>query len=510
MQAPPAPLDFSKIRVGVKTLDDAVLLLGGDIKKANNRLADKGYVLKAIRDYDLDAAAEISNYWFKVSGIYSRLCRYLAYLYRYDWMVTPHIQEEKKQNAKTRDKAVKGFHEVLAFLDNFQIKRFFGEVALKVVINGRYYGYLVRSNGASAQVQELPIAYCRSRYSVEGDLAIEFNMKYFDDYFRDVDYRMRVLNLFPKEFKKGYMLYKANKLKPDFAGDKNGWYLLDGDAAFKFNIADNDLPLMLAVIPALIDLDNAQDLDRQRMKQQLMKIIIQKFPFDKNGDPLLDMDDMAVMHDNAMRMIGQAIGVDVLSTFADVDVEDIADNKASTAATDDLERIERNVFNQAGISQLQFNTDGNIALEKSILNDEATMYNLILKFESFLNHLIKPFNTNKDFTFRVNILTTTINNFKEMTKLYKEQTQLGYSKMLPQIAVGQSQSSVLDNAFFENEVLDLVNVFVPPVSSNVMSTDILKRSGGGGEKGSSDTGGRPEKPDDEKSEKTIKNKEAQG
>ena len=62
------------------------------------------------------------------------------------------------------------------------------------------------------------------------------------------------------------------------------------------------------------------------------------------------MDDMAVMHDNAMRMIGQAIGVDVLSTFADVDVEDIADNKASTAATDDLERIERNVFNQAGIS----------------------------------------------------------------------------------------------------------------------------------------------------------------
>jgi hypothetical protein len=59
------------------------------------------------------------------------------------------------------------------------------------------------------------------------------------------------------------------------------------------------------------------------------------------------------------------------------------------------------------------------------------MYNLILKFESFLNHLIKPFNTNKDFTFRVNILTTTINNFKEMTKLYKEQTQLGYSKMLP-------------------------------------------------------------------------------
>jgi len=51
---------------------------------------------------------------------------------------------------------------------------------------------------------------------------------------------------------------------------------------------------------------------------------------------------------------------------------------------------------------MQFNTDGNIALEKSILNDEATMYNLLVKFENFLNILIKPFNTKpKKFYFQV-------------------------------------------------------------------------------------------------------------
>ena len=44
-------------------------------------------------------------------------------------------------------------------------------------------------------------------------------MKYFDDAFKDVNYRMRVLSLFPKEFAKGYMLYKQNKLQPDFQGD---------------------------------------------------------------------------------------------------------------------------------------------------------------------------------------------------------------------------------------------------------------------------------------------------
>ena len=57
----------------------------------------------------------------------------------------------------------------------------------------------------------------------------------------------------------------------------------------------------------------------------------------------------------------------------------MADSKTNTT-TDDLAKVERAVFNEAGISQMQFNTDGNIALEKSILNDEASMWNLIQQF----------------------------------------------------------------------------------------------------------------------------------
>jgi hypothetical protein len=75
-------------------------------------------------------------------------------------------------------------------------------------------------------------------------------------------------------------------------------------------------------------------------------------------------------------MLGKAIGIDVLTTFADVDVEDMADT-TTTSATDELERVERAVYNEAGVSQMQFNTDGNIALEKSILNDAASMRNLL-------------------------------------------------------------------------------------------------------------------------------------
>ena len=164
---------------------------------------------------------------------------------------------------------------------------------------------------------------------------------------------------------------------------------------------------------------------------------------------------------------------------------------------------------------MQFNTDGNIALEKSILNDEASMYNLLVQFEGFLNDLLKPFNKSpKKLYYRAQILTTTIYNYKDMAKLYKEQTQLGYSKMLPQIALGQSQSSILATAYFENDILDLVHIFIPPLMSSTMNADALKEENGNSSSNSTSSGGedkqagRKEKEDDQKSEKTIANRES--
>lgn len=501
-------IDFSKIKVGAKTLDDAILDLGS-LKKVNASMADKNYILRAIDQSNYEEMRAISNFFYKTSGIYSRLCRYMAYLYRYDWMVTPYINEETK---KTEDKVLEKFYEVLLYLDNFNAKRFFGEVALKVIRNGCYYGYLIPSTN-KMNIQELPSDYCRSRFTVNGRPAVEFNMKFFDTCFRETTQKMRMLNLFPQEFKKGYILYKEGKLPPQFAGDTSGWYLLDVNSTIKFNINGEDFPAFISVIPAIIDLDNAKEIDRKKMAQELLKIIIQKMPLDKNGDLIFDVDEARELHNNAVNMLNKAIGIDVLTTFADVEVADMDDNRASTT-TDDLQRVERSIYNEAGVSQMQFNTDGNLALEKSILNDEASLYNLILQFEDFLNLLIDKFNKQpKKFYYRVQLLTTTIYNYKEMAKMYKEQMQVGFSKMLPQIAMGQSQSSILANAYFENDLLDLVNVFVPPLMSSTMNADSIaamkNRNNDNG--GDDNKGGRPtnESKGEAVSDKTIQNQESQ-
>ena len=111
------------------------------------------------------------------------------------------------------------------------------------------------------------------------------------------------------------------------------------------------------------------------------------------------------------------------------------------------------------------------------------------------------------------MLETTQYNYKDIAKQYKEQVQLGYSKMLPQVALGHSQSSILNTAYFENEVMNLSELMIPPLMSSTMNMQDLKgNSSSGSQKssgGSSSSGaGRPEKPDDQKSEKTIKNKES--
>ena len=93
----PPKMDFNKIRVGAKTLDDAILRLG-DLRRANPELASKENVLRAITTYDLKAMREISEYFYKISGIYARILRYMAFMYRYDWMVTPYFYDEKLKN----------------------------------------------------------------------------------------------------------------------------------------------------------------------------------------------------------------------------------------------------------------------------------------------------------------------------------------------------------------------------------------------------------------------------
>ena len=96
------PMDFNSIKVGNKRLAndvtadvDAILA-----QVQSKRPVKKKDVLEALRKGDLKKMRQISEFFFKTNGIYSRLCRYMAYLYKYDWIVTPIRVDSKVQDKK--------------------------------------------------------------------------------------------------------------------------------------------------------------------------------------------------------------------------------------------------------------------------------------------------------------------------------------------------------------------------------------------------------------------------
>jgi hypothetical protein len=105
---------------------------------ANRNYGNKALILKALAEQDVNTLREISNYFYRTSGIYQRACNYFATMYRYDWYIVPEIYDDNMKE----DKVVMEFSRILNYLDNSYIKKICGDIALEVIKSGAYYGYI--------------------------------------------------------------------------------------------------------------------------------------------------------------------------------------------------------------------------------------------------------------------------------------------------------------------------------------------------------------------------------
>lgn len=491
-------------------------------------------ILELLDRFDLDITREISRYFFLRNGSYARAVRYLSDLYRFDFIVYPDLDLEDDLNESKQKKILKGYNKVLAFFDNSDIQLMSRKWAIEVVLQGAYYGYICDDVPDKFVVQDLPIKYCRSRFQYKGLPLVEFNVKYFEDITRDKDYREKILNLFPKEFQIGWRKYEQGKLRAEDHGDKDGWIVLDKEKAFKFNFNDSDFPPLSQSIPAIINLEETQDLNKELLVQKIQKILVQHFDLDENGQIPFTMTELQQLNQNAIDMIGDAVGVNVLSTVADVSLHDISGDVESTA--DSQDGAENQVYNDMGISTNLFNTDGNTALEKSVLVDEAYVKPLLLQIESFLNRVCEDNFNSKGLNYRIKMLHTSIFNYKDLSDQYQTLTKIGFSRFLPMLCLGHTQKEVISMAKLEQQIMQLDAYMLPPFSSNTMSSEtwaqikeIQKQVIGGAtpnveaavelgvetkgtssseESSSEGSTGRPELADDKKSEKTLANRES--
>lgn len=536
VNTPRPPMDFGLLKVRKMTIKPAEAIIYKEDTKGRNSVDwtrqthDK--MIEVTKGTDLKQIRSLSKYFFQTNGVYARAVRYLADIYKYDFLLYPNLDLDLEMTDEFSDKILKKFNVLLEHFDNSAIQLMCRKWANVVCIEGCYYGYICDDVNDKLVVQDLPVDFCRSRFLYKGMPLVEFNVQYFDKVTSDQKYREKLLGLFPEEFQAGYRKYKAGKLPAEEQGDEAGWILLDMNRSFKFNFNDEDIPPFLYAIPDIIGLDEVEDLEKEKLLQQIQKILIQKFELDQNGQIPFTMKELQQLNQNAVDMVGDAVGVSVLSTVAEVSLEDLA-TSSGTESQNNLEAAQNSVYNALGISANLFNTDGNLALEKSIIIDEAYIKPLLLQFEQFFNRYLEWKFNKKDLKFRMKMLLTSIFNSSDMSSKYENLTKIGFSRFLPMVALGHTQKEVISMAKLEQQIMQLDAYMLPPFSSNTMSSDTWSDikaqqqqilSGGkvtpvGGQADSARSGsvtsdstggaGRPQLPDDKKSDKTIANQAAQ-
>jgi len=131
---------------------------------------------RIIREGDISSLRELSRYYYRTNSIYKNNIDFLANLFLYDWCVTPVF----KEGEGSEKQIIKSFYAACHFIDNLNLPTTLSHITTEWLISGIYNGIL-RTDGEKVAIQDLPLAYCRSRFKDFNNLNIlEFNLRYFD------------------------------------------------------------------------------------------------------------------------------------------------------------------------------------------------------------------------------------------------------------------------------------------------------------------------------------------
>lgn len=434
----------------------------------------------AIAQGDLDQLIELSRYYWYASGLYRGFICYFTVMSTYDTFVTPQLKVAL--DLASREKLEKDYYSAVNFIDSLDVKLEFSRITMLTLINGTYYGLFREYEGEKFLFQDLPIGYCRTRFKDTNKLNIlEFDLEYFNT-IRDEKLREEAFKDFPPSFKSQYNAAKKDR-------DKR-WIMVTPEEGGVVFFYQEQKPFFISTIPTIIKLDEYREVEEVGDRQRIRKLLIQAIPLDKDtNEPVFELPEVEMMHDGTVGMLRNIEGIDVLTTLANIKIESLQD--AREVLRDNLEKIERSIYIDAGVSKEVFNSTGGIALESSIKKDEAIVFDILKRYDAFLKFQLNSRFESKLAKWNCKILPITVKNREKTLEGYLKNAQFGYSKILPAIASGVSQAEFMGSLFVENDLLGLTKLMIPLQSSHTGAID--------------DEGGAPAKPIEDKNDKTAEN-----
>lgn len=438
-------------------------------------------VQKIINSGSLSAQRKLSNAYYKKGGFYTRILTYYATLYKYIGILVPNPAFGKDLST---DFIQKRYHNAVNFIEKISVPTFCQDCALKAVTEGCYYGVIQTLDKDNFTVLDLPSDYCSSRFKDKnGNDLIEFDVRFFDK-ISDTDTRRVTLQVYPKPIRNWYKRWKDGKVQ-------TSWVNVPSEIGICFPFYQES-PLFLNTIPAILNYEDSVEVEKERDIEEIKKIVVQHIPHTADGELVFEPDEAEEMHRGAVEMLKKNENVSVLTSYADVD--SIVSKTSADTASNNLEKMMNNIYYEASASNQLFAATSNLSLSVSIENDMALMSNLVHKFENFITNLVNRLYANSNITFKYTILPITPYNAEKYADSAFKFANSGYSFLLPALALGLSQRDLGNIKTLENDVLELGKKLIPLASAYTQSA--------------ADGAGRPEKPLEEKSQKTIQNEKS--
>ena len=465
-------------------------------------------IIDLIQSGEPEQLRELSRYYYRVNGTYRNNINFLSTLLKYDTVVTP-VYDINKKIAK--DAMIKNFYGACSFVDDLNLPVTFSKLTREILLTGIYYGIL-REDEGKYTIQDLPIAFCRTRYKDFNDLnVLEFNLNYFLRMFSSDLEIAEVVKTFPKIIQTSYKKWRENNL-PD------PWVEIPAAlGGVSFSFGDNT-PLLISAIQELYKMTEAQDREARRDEKELYKLLIQKMPIDNKGELVFELEEVSEIHESVAAMLADHDTIDVLTTFGDTSLESLQDSTAASQSSDRIEKYKTAAFDALGRSSLLFNSEGSSSLAYSIQRDEALVFSIAQQYINWIKFQINERFARSNFKFDFAILPTTVFNQEKIQKQYFQGAQYGYSKMYAAVALGIKQTNQLSLMSFENDILKMHEKMIPLQSTYTTSGNKIAeetKKVGTEEKAVSqpnvkdltDEGGRPTLDTTERSEKTEINQD---
>ena len=462
----------------------------------------KNYTAQEVADV-IDSGSQkeqqiLSRDYFYKDGYYKQIILHYATLLTYAGLLIPNPSSGKNLSTSHIQKR---YYSALDYVEQMRLPVFLTNCAVRALVDGCYYGIVTELEKSIFTTIDLPAEYCCSRFKdAQGNDVIEFNLAYFNTISDELD-RKGALEAYPKCISKAYKEWSAGKRT-------KAWFIVPSEIAICFPILDGRPPF-LSVIPSTMEYDEAVATEHERDLEEIRKVIVQKIPHLSDGRLLFEPDEAQEIHNGTVGMLKGNKNISVLTTYADV--EAIASKTAADNSTTSLEKMEKNIYAQAGVSSEIFTSSGSSSLNASLKNDTAFMMMLANKFSNYITNLLNKKYSNSNVTFKYMILPITNHNYSEYVDTSFKLVGSGYSFLLPAIAMGFSQRDFGNLKDLENDVLRLGEKMIPPSTSYTQTNGDGKQDGDGPVKGETgepvktdiDEGGRPNKQEDQKADTTL-------